>query len=225
MRINFTKPLRFAAALIVFLLTLEIAIPLWRNHVPVSTAPVFSLPMAQEALQNPGAFQRSIDVYHADRGGELKLPGPDGSSLTIFYFEWDQVESGAIMDIDSHRPEECNVVAGFILKSQDPNRLFETPDHSSLEFDATTFADPSGRIVHVFKTAWIQGLGSWDIRVGENRKSRFFKSFRYGRGAARVLECGVTGAQDANQAWQIFHNQVLQRLAWTSGRVERPARP
>ncbi len=36
-----------------------------------------------------GSFQRSIDLYHADRGGELKLPGPDGSSLAVFYFEWD----------------------------------------------------------------------------------------------------------------------------------------
>jgi len=36
-----------------------------------------------------GSFQRSIDIYHADRGGELKLPGPDGSSLAVFYFGWD----------------------------------------------------------------------------------------------------------------------------------------
>ena len=147
--------------LLLFLAALEVGVLAWRHNVPVSTAAVFSLPMASEAMQHPGSFQRSIDVYHADRGGELKLPGPDGSSLAVFYFEWDQVECAAIMGIAGHTPEECNVAAGFNLKSNNPSRIFVAPDHSSLVFDTTTFADPSGRIVHVFKSAWIQGLGSW----------------------------------------------------------------
>ena len=75
--------------LLLFLAALEAGVLAWRHNVPVSTAAVFSLPMASEAMQHPGSFQRSIDVYHADRSGELKLPGPNGSSLAVFYFEWD----------------------------------------------------------------------------------------------------------------------------------------
>jgi hypothetical protein len=40
-----------SAALVLFLLALEIAVPIWRNVVPVSTAPVFTLPMMDEAVR------------------------------------------------------------------------------------------------------------------------------------------------------------------------------
>jgi hypothetical protein len=207
--------MKLALLLTAFLAALETAIPLWRSSAPTSSAPVFSLPMMDEAMKNPGKFQRSIDVYNADRGGELKLPGPDGTSLTLFYFEWDQVEAGPLMDIAGHAPEECNVAAGFTLKSRDPQRVFESPGHSPWQFDTTTFVDPRGLKVHVFKTAWIQGFGSWDIRQGENRMARFTRSFTRGRGAARVIEVGITGAKDESQAWQIFQSEVLGKIDWT----------
>ena len=89
MTLNFTKPVGLTAALLLFLVAVEAGVLAWRHNVPVSTASVFSLPMASEAMLHPGTFQRSIDIYHADRSGELKLPGPNGSSLAVFYFEWD----------------------------------------------------------------------------------------------------------------------------------------
>jgi hypothetical protein len=213
-----SKPIAVILALAGFLLALEVAVPLWRNDVPVSHAAVFTLPMANEAMRNPGKFQTAIEAYRADRGGELKVAGPADTSLTVFYFEWEQVESSAIMGITGHRPEQCNVGAGFKLQSHNPRRVFEAPDHSSLVFDNTSFSDPMGRNVYVFKIAWIQGLGSWDIRENENRTSRLVKSFRCGRGAARVLECGVTGARDEAHAWQIFKEQVLDQLVWSDSK-------
>ena len=197
-----------------FLLLLELAIPAWRNSTSLSHDPVFSLPMMEQAMKHPGKFQTSIDVYQADRGAELKLPGPDDSSLTLFYFEWDQVEIGPMMQISGHAPEVCNVAVGFTLKSRHPQRVFASPGHSSWEFDSTTFLDPQGNEVHVFKTAWMQGFGCWDIRQGENRKSRLATSFTCGRGAARVIQCGVTGAQDQAHAWRIFQSEVLGKLLW-----------
>ena len=89
MALKFTKPVGLTAALLLFLVAVEAGVLAWRHNVPVSTAAVFSLPMASEAMLHPGTFQRSIDIYHADRSGELKLPGPNGSSLAVFYFEWD----------------------------------------------------------------------------------------------------------------------------------------
>lgn len=219
------KGLILAGALCCFLLAMEFAIPAWRNHVPLSTAAVFSLPMANDAMQNPGTFQRSIDVYRADRGAELKLPGPDGTSLTVFYFEWDQVEAGPMMRISGHRPEECNIAAGFTLLSQNPKRSFKPPGQSPLVFDTTTFSDPMGRKVHVYKTAWLQGFGSREIREGENRHLRLQNSFERGTGASRVIECGVTAAQDETHAWQIFQKHVLHQIVWSSRMGERPASP
>jgi hypothetical protein len=206
--------MKLALLLTAFLIALETAIPLWRSSAPTSSAPVFSLPMMDAAMKNPGEFQRSIDVYHADRGGELKLPGPDNTSLTLFYFEWDQVEAGPMMDIAGHRPEECNVVAGFKLMSHDLSRTFQSETPTPLVFDTTTFADPAGNPVVVYKTAWFQGQGSREIREGENRRLRFQNSFERGSGAARVIECGITGAHDPDQAWQIFQSEVLSKLIW-----------
>jgi hypothetical protein len=199
-----------------FLLLLEAAVPAWRDAAPVSRAPVFFLPMAAEAMNRPGGFRHVVEAYQADRGAELKLPGPDRTSLTLFYFEWDQVQAGPMMDIIGHTPEHCNTAAGFTLKSLDPDRIFETPDHDPLVFDASTFTDPAGRGVHVFKAAWMQGHGSRSIREGEHRRLRLRNSFIRGRGAARVIECGVTGAADQAHAWRIFQQQVLQGLVWQS---------
>ena len=51
--------------------------------------PLFLRLASCRLVSSPGSLQHTIDVYHADRGGELKLPGHDGSSLAVFYFEWD----------------------------------------------------------------------------------------------------------------------------------------
>lgn len=214
MPLKLTKPLIIGTAIISFLATLEFAIPAWRNNVPLSTAPIFSLPMAKDAMQNPGDFQRSIDIYQADRGAELKLHGPNDTSITVFYFEWDKIQTSGLGQIDKHEPETCNKTAGLTLRSHDPNRVFETPGHASLVFDVTTFADPQGRIIHVYKMAWLQGFGPRVIQDGFNRQFRFKNAIARGGGAARVLECGVSGAQDESHAWAIFQEQVIKQLVW-----------
>ena len=207
-------PSRITILIIAFLVALEAGVALWRHNVPVSTAPVFYWKEEPLLTTAPPPFGDALNLYRANRGAEQTKELPEGRKMTVFYFEWDRVDAGPLMNIGEHLPEVCNTAAGFILESREPNRVFEASGHSPLVFDTTTFSDPTGRNVHVFKAAWIQGLGSWDIRESNNRFSRLVKSFRRGRGAARVLECGVTGAQNKNQAWQIFQNQVLQRLIW-----------
>lgn len=202
-------------ALMGFLLALETAIPAWRNRAPVSTAPVFSLPLAGTAMKTPGDFQHVIEKYQANRGAELELPGVDDTSLTLFYFEWDQVEVGPIMGIQLHAPEVCNSSAGFVFRSRDASHVFQEFDHSPLVFDTTTFSYPVGRNVHVFKTVWVQGLGSWNIRSDSDRWTRLKISFARWHGVARVIECGVTGARDETQAWRIFRSEVLGKLKWS----------
>ena len=199
-----------------FLLSLEIAVPVWRNSVPVSKAAVFSLPMASEAMKAPGKFALSIEIYHADRGAELKLPGPADTSLTVFYFEWDQVEASRKRYFYSHNSEYCITSAGFTVESRNANRTFKSPDQSPLVFDATTFTDPKGHHVYIYKITWVQGLGALGLRDRDERSLRFKYAFDRGRGAARFIEGGIFGAQDENQAWQIFQEQVLQHLAWST---------
>lgn len=209
-------PLRRLAIVIIALLVLgEAAVAVWRlAPVPVSTAPVFWFPPAAQNFDHPGKLVNAIQLYGADRGAEWNDNTNGSNRLTVLYFEWDQVEAGPVMAIAGHSPDECNIAAGFTLKAILPPRTFEVPGQPPLVFDATHFNDPSGRSVHMFKLAWIQGLGSRELREGAKRLVRLQNSFQRHRGAARVLQAGVFDADHADNAWQTFRTQVLDHLEW-----------
>ncbi|MFZ9937814.1 MAG: hypothetical protein ACO3JG_12280, partial [Luteolibacter sp.] len=139
-------------------------------------------------------------VFKADHGAKWNHITDDGARLTVFYFEWDKVEAGPVMSIAGHSPDECNVAAGFNLQAVLPPRSFEVPGQPPLVFDATHFTDPSGRSVHMFKLAWIQGMGSRPLREATRRLERLQNSFFRHEGAARVLQAGVFDAQYAHHA-------------------------
>jgi hypothetical protein len=153
-------------------------------------------------------------MYGADRGAEWNHSTPDGSRLTVFYFEWDQVKIGPVMDMAGHSPDECNVAAGFTLKAILPSRTYEVPGQPPLVFDATHFTSPTGSSVHMFKMPWIQGIGARKLREGAERTQRLQNSFLRHQGAARVLQAGVFNAQNADHAWQTFRTEVLDHLKW-----------
>lgn len=201
----------------VMLVLVELGVRHWRGSAPVSEAPVWSLPMVTEAMRDPGEFQRAIDVYRADRGAELALETPEGENLTVFYFEWDRVEAGPMADITGHTPDECNVAyGGLTLEAKHPSRNHVFGDGERLTFDASTLTGPGGKTFHVFKGAWMQGVGSWDLRSAGDRLTRMSLSFSPAVGQARVLQGGVAGAETEAAAWEVFQNQVLETLTWSS---------
>jgi hypothetical protein len=197
-----------------FFIAVEIALAGWRDNAPVSHAPVFKIPFLEPKPSASDDFQRAITAYKADRGSKKKIDPTNSVSLTAFYFEWDRISVGPLMTINGHSPEECNVAAGYKLISRNENRIEKVDGCDPLNFDVTQFVDPAGNDVYVYKTAWLQGVGSRALRAGENRIDRIKNSFTRGQGAARVLECGVTGAQDESQAWEIFHREILAGLVW-----------
>jgi hypothetical protein len=206
---------RLPLVLIVLVVLGEVAVSLWAfAPVTISTDPVFTFPPAAANFGKCPNLTTAIEVYGADRGSEWHAAARDGSRLTVFYFEWDLVEVGPVMSLAGHSPDECNVAAGFTLKGILPPRSHEVPGQPPLVFDATHFIDPSGRSVHMFKLAWIQGLGSRDLREGAKRTQRLQNAFLRHQGAARVLQAGVFDAQNADHAWQTFRSQVLDQLKW-----------
>ena len=206
---------RLAIVLISLLILGEGAVALWRHlHIEPATAPVFTFPPAAQNFGESANFAPVVQIYGADRGAEWKHTAKDGTGLTVFYFEWDKVEVGPIMDVVGHSPDECNVAAGFTLQEILPHRSYEVPGQPPLVFDATHFTDPSGRSVHMFKMPWIQGLGARKLREGAERMQRLQMSFARHIGAARVLQAGVFDAPDADHAWQTFRTVVLDQLQW-----------
>ena len=207
---------RSLALILISILVLgETGLALWRYlPIPVSTASVFSFPPAAVNFGKPGKFAKAIDMYGVDRGAEWKSTSPDGPRLTVFYFEWDEIKMGPKLELVEHSPGRCNVAAGFKLQEIFTPRTFEDPGQPPLVFDATHFTDPSGRSVYMFKLAWIQGLGSRELREGARRLDRAGNAFLRHQGAARVLQAGVFEAHDADHAWQTFRTQVLDHLEW-----------
>ena len=206
---------RLAVILIALLLLGEAAVAVWR-HLPIepSTAPVFSLPPAAANFGKSPDLAPAVEMYGADRGAEWNTTAPDGTRLTVFYFEWDQSKPGPHMELAGHAPEICNVSAGYSLQAILPPRSYEVPGQPPLVFDSTHFTDPSGRSVHMFKLAWIQGMDSLSFYRGYDRQRRLRDSFLRHHGAARVLQAGVFDAQNADHAWQSFRTQVLDHLKW-----------
>ena len=209
---------RLALILIAILALGEGALALWR-HLPIepSTAPVFSLPMMEEPMKQPGDFQQAVAAYKADRGAELELRDTTKASLTIFYFEWDGFRSDYehIIGIAIHTPEACNRAAGFELQEILPERTHMTEGYQPLRFNVTRFIDPAGRTVFMFKMVWLQGRGSLAFRAQElGRMARLKGSLQRHRGAARVLQAGVFDAKDSDEAWQVFQSQILDHIQW-----------
>lgn len=132
-------PSRITILIIAFLVALEAGVALWRHNVPVSTAPVFYWKEEPLLTTAPPPFGDALNLYRANRGAEQTKELPEGRKMTVFYFEWDRVDAGPLMNIGEHLPEVCNTAAGFILESREPNRVFEASGHSPLVFDTTTF--------------------------------------------------------------------------------------
>jgi len=186
----------------------------WWSGVP-SSDPVFSLPVAADRFGKTPALAKAQAKYGADRAAELDYLTPDGTALTVQYFEMDRMESGPAMGFAAHPAEECNVRLGYKFLGIDPSRTYLGPQGAPLRFDCTRFADGNGKPVFMFKIAWIQGAGAWQVRnEGSDRIERLRRSFVRHTGAARVMLAGVFNAADGEHAWQAFCGQVLDRLEW-----------
>lgn len=159
------------------------------------------------------------EQYQADRGGQWKFETGKSLPVTLYYFEWDQLETAPTMVIDGHHAELCNESVGFRLLERLPSRRLAGPEGTVVEFDVTHFADPNGRRVFSFKNVWLSDTGNWDQR----RKSRGLRlqlAFVRRKDSARVLQAGVFDAKDADEAWKVFQSEVLTGLVWSKGSAD-----
>lgn len=202
----------------VVLVLVEGGVQWWRNaDLTPSKAPVFAWRGAELVSTAPAPFGDALKIYHADRGAEIKTPLADGRSLNLFYFEWDQMETGPFADIGGHDAEVCNVAAGYTMIRTGALRTYRPPGEEPLVFRCTVLAEPSGKTVYVFKLPWIQGVGEWHVNSSSDRWLRFKRSFIRHRGEARVVEAGVFGADDEDEAWNLVVKEILEKLEWRPG--------
>ena len=113
--------------------------------------------------------------------------------------------------------EVCNVeYGGFKLLQSGGHRNHQASNGETLTFDCTHLAERGGTPVYVFRMPWLQGYGALE-GLTQNRAIRLRSSFMRHRGAARVLEAGIFGAANEDEAWELFRREVLDRLEWMGG--------
>ena len=200
------------------LLGIEGGVQAWRHsEIAVATAPVFEWKGAELLTTAAPPFGAALKLYRADRGAELTQLLDEGRKLTVFYFEWDRLELGPLIDAGGHAAEQCNVEYGsFKLLQSGGHRVYQAANGTSLTFDYTLLAGPDGTPVHVYKIPWLQGYGALE-GLTQNRATRLRGSFLRHSGAARVLEAGIFGAASEDEAWRLFQREVLDGLEWRGG--------
>jgi hypothetical protein len=189
---------------------------LTRIPIPQSTAPVFFFPAELGTPADDAGLAAAVLGYGADSGERREFPTEGGVTMSTMFFTWERAEMGPILEISRHAPEVCNVAAGFTFIGHHPLRSHRFPGGEQLQFDVTEFKTPTGIVTYVFKTAWMQGIGTLSIQRGEDRLARLQGAFRRHAGAARVLQGGVFAATDEETAWTIFRAEVLDHLIWTA---------
>jgi len=198
------------------LCTIEGSVQAWRNlGSEPSRAPLFSWKGAELLTTAPPPFGKALAMYGADRGAEITDSLPNGRKLTLFYFEWDRIELGPLVDRGLHAPEQCNVEYGsFKLLDSGKVRTHKFENGETLGFNYTLLGEPDGKPVYVYKTPWLQGFGSLDGQTQDHRTTRLRRAFIRHCGAARVLEAGISGVENENEAWDLFQREVLDKLEW-----------
>ena len=213
--LNIPKPVLIPVALATFLVILEAGILAWQKFAPVSSAPVFSWREEPLLTKAPQPFGQALTLYRADRGAEQTKQLSEGRSLTVFYFEWDNIDLGPFSDVGGHSAEMCNVMYGsFKLLQAGAQRTHTFANGEKLCFNYTLLADPNGKQVHVYKIPWMQGFGM-RVDPSKNRAAHIWYSLLHHRGAGRVLEAGLFGAASEDEAWTLFQREVLAKLQWS----------
>jgi hypothetical protein len=211
-------PLSIVTLLVVGLIvTIEGGIFIWsRMPVAPSSAPVFFWPRGRTECCHSGNSGPVVAKYSADRGAECRMAGPNGTAVTAFYLEWDKVRAdGMTKWVALHSIEICNMTIGYEFLGTETERRLAVPGQAPLIFDCARLSNKAGEAVFVFKTGWIQGNGSFQYHgPGGDRMERLKSSLARQAGAGRMLEAGVFGAQDADQAWRVFERCVLDELVW-----------
>lgn len=209
----FIRPFLLSACAAILLV--EAGVQVWRHReIPVSAAPVFSLPGVDLLRTAEPPFGAALEQYRADRGAMHSIALREGKRIDLFYFEWDVMDVGPLSDVLAHEAEVCNLAAGFKVVSTGRILRYDAGAGGMLDFRHTELDDGSGQPIHVFKLPWVQGIGAMHVGSYRDRFLRLERSFIRHRGSARVLQAGVYGAADVEEAWRIVQTDLLAGLDW-----------
>jgi hypothetical protein len=161
----------------------------------------------------PAVVEQAAPGLRCSRGIAARVDREDGAEVHLAFFEWDFVDVGSVFEAFKHRPEECLGAIGMTLLEVRKPRVLEVGDER-LSFEHTVFRDPSGMIVHAFKSTWVSGLRALigeEVRGGgaQWRTLRWRAALaRFRPAYTRVAQGAVRGISNDDLAWAAFQKAI-----------------
>jgi hypothetical protein len=160
--------------------------------------------------------------------GRVSLAKLDASlNLHLAFFEWNDTDSGSVLEAFRHSPEACMGSIGMKLIAKEPPRTYQV-DGTTLTFEHAVFREQGplvkgnvpSPLLHAFRAVWVVSLpsrnadySSFQADFSQLRSLRIKCALnRYRPSHARVIQAAVRGAPDAATAWSAFETALLKDL-------------
>ena len=147
--------------------------------------------------------------------------------LHLAFFEWDDTDTGSVLEAFRHMPEACMGSIGMTLVSHEKPIRYQV-GKESLWFDHTIFRESEkrgggatlGPQVHAYRAIWVAGMANSNARQGiggdefDHLRTIRLKSAmtRFRPSHARVIQAAVRGAANPDLAWSAFESAMLKDL-------------
>ena len=193
------------------------------NRQPLTANPSTTLTPLPEVYDQAAPMLRcsSGQIFHAKLDESL--------GLHLAFFEWNDTDTGSVLEAFRHMPEACMGSIGMTLVSKEKTIRYQVGSES-LVFDHTIFREPGqgGGVaalappVHAFRAVWVAGIAGSDARQGiggdefDHLRTIRLKSAltRFRPSHARVIQGAVRGAPSGGAAWQAFETAMLKDLTF-----------
>jgi hypothetical protein len=175
----------------------------------------------------PDIYAKSAPMLRCSDGRVSLAKLNDSLSLHLAFFEWNDKDSGSVLEAFRHLPEVCMGSIGVKMVSKEPPRTYQV-DGTTLTFDHTIFREPGSPskgdlpspFLHAFRAVWVASLpgntsnsSAFQADFSQLRSLRFKCALnRYRPSHARVIQAAVHGAPDASTAWSAFETALLKDL-------------
>jgi hypothetical protein len=168
----------------------------------------------------PNIYAKAAPILRCSGGQVFHISPGDRIGIHFAFFEWDDTNTGSVLEAFGHLPEACMGSIGMILVSKEKPILYQVGGEKLL-FDHTIFREPglagASSLIHAYRAVWVAGFQESDARQGDlSWKTRDLRVIRLNAALnrlkpshARVIQGAVRGATSPQEAWEVFSSHLL----------------
>ncbi len=202
---------RFALALFVWLVVVEVSVELWYKIRESQFKPVPNWSVAfsenNPSFKSLPIGEKSRYLLRFDDGKQGQWNESDGTLWQVFYYDWLPGRVAGYL-AKRHTPEICMPAVGYKLRSGPELLLLKVHD-VLLPMRCYIFESPGGPL-DVYQCRWEAGAGKEAYVAQESTRFNLVRAIWAGRGnhGQKVLEIVVSGFADPEEAKQALSKQL-----------------